>query len=94
MQIKRGMKTALAAGVLVAAVATPAMADNVSGGIWNYGVSDGKVYSNYYHPDKCHGSSVQGAYYASSGNAPSGTWALASAAKAVSGNKSYYRSTC
>ncbi len=31
---------------------------HVSGGDWNYGVSKGRVYSNYHHSTKKHGASV------------------------------------
>ncbi|WP_405680997.1 lactococcin 972 family bacteriocin [Streptomyces sp. NBC_00868] len=84
------------ASALVVAGATPALAASVqvSGGTWSYGVGGGYVYSSYYHVSKCHGSSVQGAYFASSGNTDAGIQANASAETAWSGNKSYYRSTC
>ncbi|MFF3863259.1 lactococcin 972 family bacteriocin [Streptomyces sp. NPDC002209] len=94
MQIKRAFRIALTTGTLVAAAATPALAANVSGGLWDYGVTDSVVYSNYLHKDKCHGSSVQGSFFSSSGDVDAGDWSYASAGKAWSGNKSYYRSTC
>ncbi|MEU9377718.1 lactococcin 972 family bacteriocin [Streptomyces sp. NPDC048255] len=90
------IKVALATAALVVAAATPAMAVvvNTGGGKWDYGVSDGFVWSNYYHADTCHSSSVQGDYYSSSGNVGAGSWSYASATDAWSGNKSWWSKGC
>ncbi|MEV5594274.1 lactococcin 972 family bacteriocin [Streptomyces sp. NPDC052496] len=96
MQISRKFKAAVVAGVIVLGTATPALATkvNVSGGTWDYGSKDDNVYSNYYHPTACHGSSVKGKYFASSGNTDKGLWSYASAEEAMWGNETYYRSNC
>ncbi|MFC9297763.1 lactococcin 972 family bacteriocin [Streptomyces sp. NPDC057011] len=93
---KRGIKLALVAGAVIAASAAPALATTVSvgGGTWDYGAGTATVWSDYYHGSKCHGSSVQGEYYDASGNVSAGSWAFASAPVKLSGNKSYYRTTC
>ncbi|MEU5692420.1 lactococcin 972 family bacteriocin [Actinosynnema sp. NPDC020468] len=96
MRVDRVVKSALAAGALVLGIATPALATvvNVGGGTWDYGVDSARVWSNYYHGSKCHGSSVVGAYYDSSGDTRAGITARASAPAKGSGNKSYYRASC
>ncbi|MFJ9546074.1 lactococcin 972 family bacteriocin [Streptomyces erythrochromogenes] len=90
------LKVAAAAAVIVMGAAVPAAAtqSDVSGGTWNYGTSGNNVYSNYFHVKNCHGSSAQGSYLAQSGNVDAGKTSYASASKAWSGNKSYYRSNC
>ncbi|MEV5594275.1 lactococcin 972 family bacteriocin [Streptomyces sp. NPDC052496] len=96
MQISRKFKAAVVAGVITLGVATPAVAAsvNVSGGQWDYGTKDDTVYSNYLHLKQCHGSSVKGKYYASSGDVQPRGWAYASAEEAMWGNETYYRSNC
>jgi len=81
MAVRRKLVTALVAGGMVLGLASPALATvvNVGGGTWDYGTGGGKVWSYYYHGSKCHKSSVQGQYYASSGNTRAGAWARASA---------------
>ncbi|MFJ3976471.1 lactococcin 972 family bacteriocin [Streptomyces sp. NPDC090021] len=97
MQVSRMLKGAVAAGALVVAVAAPALAgeSDVSGGKWYFGVTSSDfVYSNYYHPDRCHGSSAKGKYLAQSGNVEKDRTSYASAPEAAWGNQSYYRSNC
>ncbi|MEV6957413.1 lactococcin 972 family bacteriocin [Streptomyces sp. NPDC051183] len=97
MQVSNRLKAAVAAGVIVLGLATPAMAQTVevSGGKWSYGTnSNDQVYSNFYHDKKCHGSSVKGKYFAQSGDVKAGITSFASAAEAAWGNESYYRSSC
>ncbi|MGL4306428.1 MAG: lactococcin 972 family bacteriocin [Mycobacteriaceae bacterium] len=86
--------TALVVGVLGAGVAT-ATTINIDGGVWDYGVSgnfasSGTVWSNYYHGFKCHRSSVNGNFYASSGPTAPGYWSEASAPRSRWGNESFY----
>ncbi|MFE5767234.1 lactococcin 972 family bacteriocin [Streptomyces sp. NPDC056485] len=97
MQTGKRFKVALAAGVIVLGLATPAMAGSskVSGGTWYFGTNSSDfVYSNYYHPDRCHGSSAKGKYLAQSGNVDKDKTSYASAPEAMWGNESYYRSNC
>ncbi|BCL25262.1 lactococcin 972 family bacteriocin [Streptomyces aurantiacus] len=96
MQIKRSIKLSIAAGALVAGMATPALATTigVGGGTWDYGVSSSTVRSNYFHQTRCHGSSVEGQYYDSSGNVAANDWARASANAASFGNQAWWRNTC
>ncbi|MFF0448591.1 lactococcin 972 family bacteriocin [Streptomyces sp. NPDC004609] len=63
------IKSAVAAGVIVMAAATPALAGtvNVGGGTWSYGTSCCSMWSNYKHVTANHSSSVQGDYWAYSG---------------------------
>ncbi|MFJ9546073.1 lactococcin 972 family bacteriocin [Streptomyces erythrochromogenes] len=97
MQISTKIKAAVVAAGFVLAASVPAVAatSQVSGGTWMYGTnSSDMVYSNYYHPTRCHGSSAQGKYLAQSGNVDKDRTSYASAPEAWSGNKSYYRSNC
>lgn len=48
--------------LLISSVSALAATQNVSGGTWNYGISNSKVYSNYYHKTKKHSSSVKNGY--------------------------------
>lgn len=64
---------------------------NVSGGSWSYGVSSGRVYSNYYHKGSRHYSSVinyNGSYYR--GNANAGATSVASLPSGSGTDSSYY----
>ncbi|WP_327310086.1 lactococcin 972 family bacteriocin (plasmid) [Streptomyces sp. NBC_01298] len=97
MQVSTRIKAAVAAGFIVVGLATPALAQSVdvSGGKWFYGTnSSDQVYSNFYHGKNCHGSSVKGKYFAQSGDVKAGVTSYASAAEALWGNESYYRSSC
>lgn len=97
MELKRKVGTTLATGVMLLAFASPALAATayVGGGTWNYGTGAGRVWSDYLHNTKCHGSSVQGQYYASSGNVSPRYWARASAPdRRWVADHSYYRSYC
>lgn len=61
------------ASALLVGTAASISAENVGGGVWDYGtkisgVNKKTVYSNYFHPTKTHKSSVTiGTHYASSG---------------------------
>ncbi|WP_239647420.1 lactococcin 972 family bacteriocin [Nocardiopsis baichengensis] len=96
--MKRVTVAALAAaGIAGGAVGVAsAAADNVGGGAWDHGTANGRVYSNYYHGSVCHGSSVQGEYYNSSGDTRAGVTARASAPDRPWPiiDKSYWRNSC
>jgi len=96
LKIRNGLKFAVAAGALVLAFASPALADQISvgGGIWNYGAGEEVVWSNYYHSSKCHGSTAVGQYTDRSPDTSAGYWSYASAPVKVTGNNAYYRTTC
>ncbi|MEV7613207.1 lactococcin 972 family bacteriocin [Streptomyces sp. NPDC089799] len=95
MQIKRSMKVAVATGALIIAGAAPALATtvNVSGGTWDYGAGTATVWSDFYHGSKCHGSTSVGSYI-DSDEASAGSWSITAAPVKLSGNKSYYNTTC
>ncbi|MCX5178335.1 lactococcin 972 family bacteriocin [Streptomyces virginiae] len=95
MQIKRSMKIAVATGALIVAGAAPALATTayVGGGEWNYGAGTATVWSDYYHGSKCHGSTSVGAYI-DSDEAAKGSWSITSAKVKLSGNNSYYNTSC
>ncbi|MFE9658434.1 lactococcin 972 family bacteriocin [Streptomyces sp. NPDC005955] len=95
MSIKRRIKVAVAAGALVAATATPAFAvvQNIGGGIWDHGAGTANVWSDYYHKDKCHGSTSVGKTIQSD-EAAKGTWSMTQVQAKLSGNQTYYRTTC
>lgn len=86
---------AIAAGLM--AVAIPAFATTVpvGGGTWSYGVGSGEVWSDYLHPNVCHGSTAVGQYSVRSPNTSPGQWSHASAPlRSNGGNQSYWRTTC
>ncbi|MFD7405177.1 lactococcin 972 family bacteriocin [Streptomyces sp. NPDC059866] len=95
VNIKRGIKLAAVTGALVVAGAAPAMATVVSagGGTWDYGAGTAIVWSDYYHGTKCHGSTAVGEYI-DSDEAAKGSWSFAQADVALSGNKSYWNTSC
>ncbi|MEU3183818.1 lactococcin 972 family bacteriocin [Streptomyces sp. NPDC006923] len=96
VRIKRGIKLAIAAGALVVGTAAPALATvvGVGGGTWDYGADATWTWSDYYHGSKCHGSSVQGKNYYTSGDTAAGAWANAGAPAKLSGNQAYWRNSC
>jgi lactococcin 972 family bacteriocin len=81
MSINNGVKAALAAGAIIMAAATPALAITVDtgGGTWSYDTGANTVWSNYKHPSVNHSSSVHGQYWGYSGCTSPGVWSLASA---------------
>ncbi|HZG07301.1 MAG TPA: lactococcin 972 family bacteriocin [Streptomyces sp.] len=95
MAFTRSLKLAAAAGILVVTGATPALATvvNIDGGTWDYGAGTAKVWSDYYHKDKCHGSTSVGEYI-DSDEAAKGSWSITQATPKLSGNETYYRTTC
>lgn len=77
--------------IMVVSVSLFAQNVSVSGGSWSYGVSNGRVYSNYYHGSKRHYSSVinyQGDYYKGTANA--GNTSKASLPSGRGTDSSYY----
>ncbi|MFG2562751.1 lactococcin 972 family bacteriocin [Streptomyces sp. NPDC048496] len=96
MKIKNGLKVGIAAGALVVAAATPALATityPAEGGTWDHGAGTAIVWSDYYHGSKCHGSTAVGKYI-DSDEAAKGSWSFAQATVALSGNKAYYNTMC
>ncbi|OHW62380.1 bacteriocin [Andreesenia angusta] len=73
------MSLALTLGIGTAAFAAIAY---VEGGVWDYGTTSTKVYSDYYHQSKEHTASVSaGGKIVRSGNVSKGQWAKASMSK-------------
>ncbi|MET8813121.1 lactococcin 972 family bacteriocin [Streptomyces sp. NPDC004549] len=95
MKFKNGVRAAAAAGVLVMAGAVPALATvkNIDGGTWDYGAGTATVWSDYYHPSKCHGSTSIGKT-TQSDTAPKGDWSVTGVEAALYGNETYYKTTC
>lgn len=95
MSLKRAVKMAALSAALVVAGAAPALATvkNIGGGTWDYGAGTAIVWSDYYHGSKCHGSTSVGTYI-DSDEASAGNWSFTQADVALSGNESYYRTTC
>src|SRR5699024_3621167 len=60
--LKRALVTVIAVFGLVAGTAGAAAATTsyVGGGTWWHGVTSVIVYSNYHHPNRCHGSTAVG----------------------------------
>lgn len=95
MKVRNGLKAAVAAGAIIVAAAAPALAtENAGGGLWSHDVGANYVYSNYYHKDNYHASSVEGAYWAKSGCTKEKVWSKASAEKAATVSKAYYDPAC
>lgn len=93
---RRAAATSVAACILAVGSAVPAFAETayVGGGTWNYGENSSIVWSDYYHPRNCHGSSVQGKWF-DSDTASAGQWSRAWAeSRWYAVDKSYYRSYC
>ncbi|MFE7116210.1 lactococcin 972 family bacteriocin [Streptomyces sp. NPDC057654] len=92
---KKSLKIAVAAGVLIVAGAAPALATvkEVGGGTWDYGAGTSQVWSNYYHPTKCHGSTSVGKTIQSD-TAPKDEWSFTQVEAALYGNETYYKTTC
>ena len=97
LRIRKSLAAVIISASAMVAVAAPAMAERefVGGGTWDHGLTSFHVYSNYYHPDNDHRSSVKagGIIYRSHCTSP-GNWSHAQAWKAVSGNKAYWNNSC
>lgn len=96
MKGARTMKVALISGAIIFGTAGAAFAghENVGGGIWDYG-ADTTIWSDYYHPSVCHGSSVEDGYgnITRSGNTAAGYTSYASRKASFNGNKAYWRNS-
>lgn len=91
ISLKRMTRSFVAAGILAATVGTTAMALlPIDGGVWDYGVRILTVYSDYYHPNEIHGSTVEGAFKDTDYNVAPGQTSHASAEALLRGNKCYY----
>lgn len=60
------------------------------GAFWQYGVSGGDVWSNYFRERSCHGATAVGKKTKRVTNVPGGRYAYAATPKAGSGNQAYY----
>lgn len=78
-----------------AAFATPALAQNVGGGEWEYGISFGQNYSYYQHYYNNHSSSVNSnGSVASSGCQTPSNLAAARTWASLYNNKAYWNNAC
>ena len=60
------------------------------GSNWQWGVIDGRVFSNYFHESRCHGSTAWGKEKKQVTGVPGNRWSYASTPQKVSGNTAYY----
>lgn len=90
MKLKRALMPVLVVGVMTVGIAGIAYADQVGGGTWNHGFSNGQVFSNYYHGSRCHSSTVWNGKYHGSGPTRAGNWARASAPDSWRIDKAYW----
>lgn len=93
---KKALVTVLvAAGITMGtAGAASAAVEYVGGGTWDHGVTSDRVYSNYLHQLRCHGSTAVGTRTVRSSDTAAGRWSYASAPKAWINNQRYWRSSC
>lgn len=97
LRIRKPMAAVIIGATAVVGVAVPAMAtrEYPGGGAWDYGTTGLTVYSNYYHPNNCHRSSVSvNGFVTRSANTAPGQWSHAEDWQAVSGNKAYWNNEC
>ena len=95
MFVRKKAAAAIGASLIALSAVTAAPADAIveypEGGIWNHGTS-GRVWSNYYHPKKRHGSSVHGKKYVKSRCVGKKKWSHASTKRGwFGGNHTWYR---
>ena len=97
LRIRKSMAAVAIGASAMTMVAAPAMAttEYVGGGTWEYGVNIFWNWSNYYHPNNDHRSSVKtsGIVYRSACTSP-GNWSHVQTVSAVSGNKAYWNNAC
>lgn len=93
------LKKTVIAGIAIAAtmtagagVATAARV-YIGGGQWDYGTTSEWVYSDYYHADVCHSSSVDGEYIDQSGPTKANVVARAKAPESIWVDQSYWSNT-
>lgn len=91
--LKRAAATLVIAAGLTAGTASVATAaiSYVGGGTWYHGLTSGRVYSDYFHATRCHGSTAVGTYTVTSAAMLPGKTSEASAPRAVSNNETYWR---
>lgn len=95
-KVKKGFTAGiLSAGlVLSGAGAANAAISYVGGGTWDHGVTytTNKVWSNYYHPDRAHGSTACNKDSCNrSATVPPKRWSYASIRASWGGNTTYWR---
>lgn len=93
MKIKNIVATGSMALGLIAGAASPALATTelVGGGQWEYGTGFFYSYSNYYHPDNCHSSTViNGADERDKDYAKKENWSTAKVDTTIYDNEAYY----
>lgn len=66
------------------------MDDGGGGSFWQWGVSGGETWSNYFREKRCHGATAVGKKSKRVSNVPGGKYAYAATPKASSGNMAYY----
>lgn len=97
LRIRKSLAAVIISASTMVAVAAPALAerDFVGGGTWDHGLTGLDVYSNYYHPNNDHRSSVvvNGFIFRSACTSP-GNWSHVQHSQAVSGNKAYWNNAC
>lgn len=85
----------IAAGISVGTASTAsAVVSSVGGGTWDRGVVSERVYSNYLHNSRCHGSTAVGTSTVRSADTRAGLWSRASVRKAWTNNQMYWRNSC
>ena len=97
LRIRKSFAAVVIGASAMTAMAAPAMADRqfVGGGTWDYGTNVFWTWSNYYHQNNNHRSSVgvNGIIYRSACTSP-GNWSHVQHTSAVSGNKAYWNNAC
>lgn len=94
---KRLLALGLAAGFTFSggAAAMAVTAYPAEGGTWNYGLAAVRAYSDYLHPSRCHGSTVQTDWGSSrSPNVAPGAWANAAHNATPWTNNNYFYRVC
>jgi len=69
---------------------TGARSDGGGGSFWQWGVSGGSAWSNYFRESRCHGATAIGKKSKRVTGIPGGRYAYAATPKASSGNQAYY----
>ncbi|GAA2009595.1 hypothetical protein GCM10009799_41930 [Nocardiopsis rhodophaea] len=89
--------TLMVAGIVVGSAGAAAAYEKVGGGKWIHGVSglprSGPVWSNYYHPSTCHGSTAVGVTTVRD-DAEADLWSEATTIRALGNNQTYWRKSC
>ena len=96
LRIRKSLAAVAIGASAMTAVAAPAVAVvQVGGGSWDYGVNAFWNWSNYYHPNNNHRSSVEtsGIVHRSACTSP-GNWSHVQTVSALSGNSAYWNNSC